>query len=145
MDLSKAYDCLSHELLLAKLAAYGVGRKSLCLLYSYLKGRFQRVKIGSNFSSWLEIVLGVPQGSILGSILFNIFINDLFLFIKETDICNFADDNALYACDTNLNQVKARLNNDVETVMNWFRFNSMVANPDKFQTMFLGDNINERL
>ncbi|XP_057290218.1 uncharacterized protein LOC130612902 [Hydractinia symbiolongicarpus] len=66
MDLSKAFDCLPHELLIAKLAAYGFGQNSLKLLRHYLSNRFQRVKIGSAYSMWLEILLVVPQGSILG-------------------------------------------------------------------------------
>ena len=98
MDLSKAYDCVNHDLIIAKLEAYGVGENSLRLIQNYLSQRQQRVKVGSSFSEWLEIILGIPQGSILGPILFNVFINDLLLFIKETDICNFADDTTLYAC-----------------------------------------------
>ena len=84
MDLSKAYDVLSHELLIAKLEAYGFSLNSLKLLYSYLSNRKQRVRIESIFSEWIGIVLGVPQGSILGPILFNIFINDMFFFLLET-------------------------------------------------------------
>ena len=105
MDLSKAYDCLPHDLIIAKLEAYGFDRNSLKLILSYLTNRKQRVKTGSFFSEWLEILLGVPQGSILGPISFNIFINDLFMFIKETEICNFADDNTIYACDKNIKSV----------------------------------------
>ena len=95
MDLSKAYDCVNHDLIIAKLEAYGVGENSLRLTQNYLSQRQQR---HSSFCEWLEIILGIPQRSILGPILFNIFINDLLLFIKETDICNFADDTTLYAC-----------------------------------------------
>ena len=97
MDLSKAYDCVNHDLIFARLEVYGVGESSLRLMKKNLSQRQQRIKVGSSFSEWLEIIFGVPQGSILGPILFNVFINDLLLFIKETDICNFADDTTLYA------------------------------------------------
>ena len=76
MDLSKAYDCVNHDLIIAKLEAYGVGENSLRLIQNYLSQRQQRVKVDSSFSEWLEIILGILQGSILGPILFNVFIND---------------------------------------------------------------------
>ena len=142
MDLSKAYDCLPHDLLIAKLSAYGIGRKSLRFLYSYLTSRKHRVKIGSSISEWLEVFLGVPQGSILGPILFNIFINDLLFSIEKCDICNFADDNSLYDCDDTFNKVLSRLNFDLRLIIDWFHCNSMVANPEKFQVIFLGNKNN---
>ena len=87
MDLSKAYDCLPHDLLIAKLFAYGFEDSATSLISDYLSKRYQLVKIGSVFSSYLEILEGVSQGSILGPILFNMFINDLIFFIQETEVC----------------------------------------------------------
>ena len=78
-DLSKAFDCPSHDLLIAKLNAYGFRLPALRLAQSYLTKRKQKTKINSEFSSWEEILFGIPQGSILGPLLFNIFLCDFFL------------------------------------------------------------------
>ena len=72
MDLSKAYDCIPHDLLIAKLHAYGLGIKAIKLLDSYLTNKKQRTKINNSISEWVEIVIGIPQGSVLGPLLFNI-------------------------------------------------------------------------
>ena len=96
MDLSKAFDCISHDLLIAKLHAYGFKKKALTFLYSYLKRRKQSVKINDTESFFQILLSGVNHGSILGPILFNLFINDLFFFIKEAELANFADDNTIY-------------------------------------------------
>ena len=103
-----------------------------------------RVRIGSELSDWLNVLLGVPHGSILGPILFNIFLNELFFLDLETEICNFADDNTLYACDVSIEAVIAKLNRDIPTVINWFRTNQMVVNANKSQVMFLGCRENNR-
>ena len=86
MDLSKAYDFLPHHLLIAKLGAYALDRSSLLLLTYYLNSRKQRTKVDSSYSKWSKVKHGIPQGSILEPLLFNIFINDLFFVIEKSDI-----------------------------------------------------------
>ena len=88
--------------MIAKFEAYGLSKSSLSLLLDYLTSRKQRLKLGSLCSVWNEIKKGVPQGSILGSLLFNVFINDIFTFIEKTEVCTFADDNTIYDCGEDL-------------------------------------------
>ena len=86
MDLPKTNDCLPQDLLIAKLEAYGLDNGSLNLLLDYLSFRKQRTKVGSSYSIWSKIRRGIPQGSILDPLLFNIFINDMFMIIEQSDI-----------------------------------------------------------
>ena len=117
MDLSKACDCVNHDLIITKLEAHRVAENSLRLIQNYLFQRQQRVKVGSSLIEWLEIILGVPQASIQGTILFNVFINDLLLFTKETNICNFADNTTLYACGKELDTIFFKLEIETNTAM----------------------------
>ena len=95
-DLSKAFDCFPHELIIAKLNAYGCKLPALKLMHSYLSHRKQRTKVNHAYSSWSEILFGVPQGFILGSILLNTFLSDLFLVVGNTDLSSCANDNTIY-------------------------------------------------
>ena len=133
MDLPKAYGCLSHDLLIAKSEAYGLDVGSFNFLLDYLSSRKHRTKVGSSYSKWSEICLGIPQGSILGSLLFNIFINDIFFFVEKSEIYNFADDNTIYSCGKDLPKIKEDLICTVKNILKWFRLNSLKANPGKFQ------------
>ena len=92
MDLSKAFNTINHDLLIAKLHTYGFTKNSLRLIKSYLSHRWQRTKINASFSSWTELLLGVSQGSVLRPLLFNIYINDLFFLTESANMCNYADD-----------------------------------------------------
>ena len=129
MDLSKAFDTINHELLIAKLAEYGFDDSALEVMHSYLADRWQRVKINSSFSSWSQLFSGVPQGSVLGPVLFNIYINDLFF--QLVDVCNFADDTTPYACDVKLDNVLNQLEDDAWTAIIWFENNYMKLNQSK--------------
>ena len=126
-DLSKAFDCLDHELLIAKLHAYGFSLPALRLI----NNRKQRTRIGNSFSDWCEIILGVPQGSILGPLLFNIFLADLFLALKDVDITNFADDNTPYTSANNIDELIDSLEKASSNLFKWFKDNLFKGNPDK--------------
>ena len=119
IDLSKAFDTINYSLLLAKLETYGFSMVSLKLMQSFQR-RLQRTSVNASFSDWKEIETGVPQGSILGPLLFNIFLNDIFYFINNGNLCNYADDNTLYYIGKKLNMVKENLK------INFFYYAKMV-------------------
>ena len=131
LQLSKALDTINHELLLAKLHAYGFDSNYLLLIKRLLTNRWHKTKINTSFSSWKELLQGVPQGSVLGPLLFNIYFNDLFSFLEETVASNFADDTNIYACDIDLSNLLRRLEHDSLIAIDWFENNYMKLNRDK--------------
>ena len=130
-DLSKAFDCINHELLIAKLHGYGFSLESLTFIQSYLTNRIQRVKINSSFSEYGNFESGVPQGSISGPFFFNIFICDLFFDDIDIDLANYADDTTPYTYDLELDKVIESLEKNINKLFHWFLDNFLKANPDK--------------
>ena len=105
---------------------------------SYIKNRRQRVQINNKFTSLKEVIAGVPQGSIDGLLLFNLFINDLFLFICFSTLSNYADDNNLFATGTDIQLINQMLLSDFTIINNWFYENCMILNPRKCHFMSIG-------
>ena len=130
-DLSKASDCIDHTLLIVKLSTFGVSPLSLKLLYSYLSNRTQRIKINGNFSDRTDIEFGVPQGSILGPILFNINMIDLFYECEDSIVASYADDTTPYSCATDIPSVALELQASATKLFLWFKNNHLKANPGK--------------
>ena len=130
-NLSKAFDCLNHNLSIAKLAAYGFEDGALGFIFNYLKERNQRTKVGDSYSSWRELKHGVPQGSILGPLVVNIFITYIFFFIDNTKLANYADDTTVYSKEDNITKLLNLLETATSVVLNWFRINEMRDNDDK--------------
>jgi hypothetical protein len=140
MDLSKAFDCLPHKLLLLKLEAYhyGMSKSALQLIENYLTNRKQCVKVGyvgTTLSNWQNIYKGILQGSILGPVLFNIFLNNIFHFTTNSTLYNYADDNTLAHADDNIDKIVETLEKDSLALIEWFSCNQMKTNPDKFQAL----------
>ena len=133
MDLSKDFDTINHELLIAKLHAYGFSIEALEVLISYLQERWQRVKINPTFSSWTLLLQGVPQGSVLIPCCL------IFTSLNENYICNFADDTTPYVCDSNLKSVLEKLEHNPELAISWFQMNYMKLNTDKFHLLMSGN------
>ena len=142
VDFSKAFDCLPHSLIVAKLKAYGLEGNSVNLLANYLSSRKQRVKVAGKTSTWTEIMKGVPQGSILGPTIFNIFMNDVFCAIKDGTLYNYADDNSVIVSGKTKDNVIKELQKNARDMINWCQLNQMEANPSKFQVLISEESDN---
>ena len=130
-DLSKAFDCIVHDFLIAKLEAYGFSYEALKVIYNYLTDRKHRTKVNNSFSDFIDLLLGVPQGSILGPLLFNIYICDLFFFVEEDNVTSYADDTTPYSNGKNVVTVLENIETKGKEVFNWFSMNYLKANPGK--------------
>ena len=134
-DLSKAFDCLSYRLLICKLRAYGLSVNACELLESYFCERKQRVKLCDKYSEWLGLSKGVPQGSVMGPFIFNIFLNDLLLLLleKKCHVFNYADDTGNLCKHTDYDSAYNDLLSAACTMIHWYKMNYMQANPENLQ------------
>lgn len=136
VDFAKAFDVINHDLLLKKLAIYGLSPKSVQLLGSFLGERSQRVCINTEESSPVDVRFGVPQGSVLGPLLFSIYVNDLPLHI--TNACElFADDTTLHSSDDNIDSLASSLQESANELKVWTEMNHMALNPVKTKAMLI--------
>ena len=110
--------------------AYGFDKKALELIFSYLSNRKHRTKVNNKFSKWAEILSGIPQGSILGPLSFNIYTNDLFYILKDS-IANFADDTTPYCTKSSYDELIESLQIDCDILIDWFHHNFFKLNADK--------------
>jgi hypothetical protein len=135
-DLSRAFDCVAHELLVSKLEFYGIRGLYLEWFISYLYDRKQRVELknldSNTISRWCTVKQGVPQGSVLGPLLFSIYINDFPVLIKKSaDIIMFADDTSLLFTAETQAELLQKFNNTVIQAVKWFQSNQLFLNPAK--------------
>lgn len=133
-DLSKAFDCVSHDILLEKLSAYGVDNGGLRLLGSYLSDREQVTFFKTN-SSKAKILYGVPQGSLLAPLLFLIYINDINMAVPNSEVVLFADDTTVFHCSTDLNTLMAKTADSIDRLNEWFLLNKLSLNKEKTAKM----------
>lgn len=138
MDLTKAFDTLDHKIMLTKLKFYGLGGASLSLLRSYLSNRSQHVELDGTKSDYRSIITGVPQGSILGPLLFTIYINDISRACSSLDSILYADDTTLLISPSKTMSdavINRRMNNELISISNWFQANKLSLNIDKTKFM----------
>ena len=129
---------LPHSLYIQKLAKYIADDNTVSLNKDYLRDRNQRVKLAGTFTPWLPVNRGIPKGSILGPLLFNIFMNDLPRVINFTILSTYADDTQIFYAGDNVTDVEQAINSDLSKIDKWYEENEMRRNHDKYKAMIMG-------
>ena len=137
IDLSKAFDSIDHNLLLDKLSAYGILNGEHQWFSNYLSGRQQRVMVNGAYSDWAPVSRGVPQGSILGPLLFLVFMNDLPTVVTSCTINLYANDTTIYYANQDPDCVTHAINDDLQLIATWIVSNKLTMNVSKTQMMVL--------
>ena len=143
IDLLKAFNCFPHGLLITKLHVHGFDKTSTEYLKDYLSHQKQKIKINKTFSNWTNILHGVPQGPILGPLLVNVFLCDLFLFIPNIELVSYADDTTPFAVGSSELEVINEIKTAAESLTLGFQNNSMKVNPDKFHLLLSDKKIHQ--
>ena len=136
-DLSKAFDAINHNILMEKLKIKGFKEPILDLLKSYLSNRSQYVKFNGDISEVQSLTHGVPQGSILGPVLFTIFIDDLKDIVTKCKVLNYADDTTIYCSSKSPSNLQAAMNEDLRNLEKWFRINKLKLNEAKTELIII--------
>ena len=139
-DLSRAFDCVSHDLLLRKLSRYGIRGPPLDLLRSYLSNRQQCVDFSGSLSGYSGVTGGVPQGSVLGPLLFIIYVNDLYRFVSPQVCVQYADDTTFVCRDKDVNILKEECKHLIQRAEAWFANNNLKLNISKTQQLIVSSN-----
>ena len=137
LDFSKAFDSINHEILVDKMSAYGIKSGELKWFRHYLSHRKQRVKIKDVYSSWTSVHRGVPQGSILGPVLFLLYVNDLPNAVHQLTVKQFVDDTTVYASSPTPDELQVTLSSDLDCVAQWARCNQLELNTSKTQLLLM--------
>ena len=145
LDLKKAFDTVNHKILLSKLNHYGIRDTANDWFKSFLVNRAQYTNTNGSNSDPEKVLYGVPQGSVLGPLLFIIFINDLNVFIKSSKVHHFADDTKLLLIKKSLKQINKLINHDLALLVQWLRSNKISLNTSKTEILLFRKTITKHL